>query len=322
MLKKNKYIDYLHLSAQKNNDNRRITYENASGTISKLKRQNEDLRELLIKKDIEDQKRTRAIKTMLLYRQLDNKLQPMRKSFRQTARLLNSQASLDISNTFPKRLGSLSDSNTLSKHYYRAARNHFFDQENPKDHLKFSNINNADVEELLGMINIMKQQHTQDRNIILEQNSDISRLKTELTETKAQLKLENFNSNSSHVLQEKGGFGDMKKFVENKLIHTKSIEFEIPRNNYRDSEMNILSIEHKRTILEPVQELSEDETFAISGEQSETNLYKSFLIQRTKTPIEYVIDSEVSSDGEDVYIVNNLANFQKKSASTMSQDKN
>ncbi|KAK0170688.1 hypothetical protein PV328_008509 [Microctonus aethiopoides] len=146
-----------------------MTYENASGTISKLKRQNEDLRELLIKKDIEDQKRARAMKTMLLYRQLDNKLQPIRKSFRQTARLLNSQASLDISKTFPKRLGSLSDSNTLSKDYYRAARKQFFNQENSTDHFKLSNINNADVEELLGMISIMKQQHIQDRNIILEQ---------------------------------------------------------------------------------------------------------------------------------------------------------
>lgn len=168
-----------------------MTYENASGAISKLKRQNEDLRELLIKKDIEDQKRARAMKTMLLYRQLDNKvrltnflhsnlfsmsifflnfkLQPIRKSFRQTARLLNSQASLDISKTFPKRLGSLSDSNTLSKDYYRAARKHFFNQENSTDHFKLSNINNADVEELLGMISMMKQQHIQDRNIILEQ---------------------------------------------------------------------------------------------------------------------------------------------------------
>lgn len=67
-----------------------------------------------------------------------------------------------------------------------------------------------------------------------------------------------------------------------------------------------------------MQELSEDETFAMSSDQSETNLYNSFLIKRTKTPIEYVIDSEVSSDGEDIYIVNNLGNFHKKSASTMS----
>lgn len=68
--------------------------------------------------------------------------------------------------------------------------------------------------------------------------------------------------------------------------------------------------------LEPVWELSENESSNMSN-KSETELFSEEILK--KTQIEYIIDSEVSSDGEDIFMLNNLGAYHRKTTGTMSQ---
>lgn len=66
-------------------------------------------------------------------------------------------------------------------------------------------------------------------------------------------------------------------------------------------------------------ELSENELSSVS-DKSETELYNEDISK--KTEIEYIIDSEVSSDGEDIYLLNNLGSYHRKTIGTMSNNRN
>ncbi|XP_074116283.1 uncharacterized protein LOC141538593 [Cotesia typhae] len=294
--KKEKYIDYFFIKNREQSfDNRRIIYEKTSIAIQKLKKENEDLKEMILKRDIEDQRREFNIKRQLLYGQVNK---PAKRPCRKSSYTLNQ----DVHGT--KKLESLSDSNTLSKNSYHTFANNLYNLESTKDYLNSLFTTRADVEKLINTINSLKEQQDIDRRIIHARDSEITQLASELKEIKEQLSIEKISGSLSKI-----GRHDYRNLRDDK--------FDTRGSTHKTSDVPVerSSIKHKSR-LEPVWELSENESSNMSN-KSETELFSEEILK--KTQIEYIIDSEVSSDGEDIFMLNNLGAYHRKTTGTMSQ---
>ncbi|XP_057320657.1 uncharacterized protein LOC130664652 [Microplitis mediator] len=307
--KKDKYIDYFFIKNREQSfDNRRIIYEKTSNAIQKLKKENDDLKEMILKRDIEDQKREYDIKRMLLYGQTD-------KTYRKPSRKSSHSLNHDLPGV--KKLESLSDSNTISKNVYRTFAENLYNLESTKDYLNSLFTTRADVEKLVGTINNLKEQQDIDRKIIHARDSEIIRLASELNEIKEQLSIEKISSSLSPIVKHDYGNSKNKKFDRSKRCTIESAEFE-SSHKPKDIKVERKPMKHKTSRrLEPVWELSENELSSAS-DKSERELYNEDISK--KTEIEYIIDSEVSSDGEDIYLLNNLGSYHRKTIGTMSNN--
>ncbi|CAG5089196.1 Protein of unknown function [Cotesia congregata] len=291
--KKEKYIDYFFIKNREQSfDNRRIIYEKTSNAIQKLKKENEDLKEMILKRDIEDQRREFNIKRQLLYGQ------PAKRPCRKSSYTLNQ----DVHGT--KKLESLSDSNTLSKNSYHTFADNFYNLESTKDYLSSLFTTRADVEKLINTINSLKEQQDINRRIIHARDSEITQLASELKEIKEQLSIEKISVSLSKI-----GRHDYRNLRDDKFDNRGST------HKTNDVPVERSSIKHKSR-LEPVWELSENESLNMSN-KSETELFSEEILK--KTQIEYMIDSEVSSDGEDIFMLNNLGAYHRKTTGTMFQ---
>ncbi|XP_034952470.1 uncharacterized protein [Chelonus insularis] len=274
--KKDKYMNYFLINSEKHLESQNLAYKKTSNTIMKLRKENEDLKELLFKKELHDQKGPYRTKmTTISCDQVDNKFK----------NLLGRPRS-----NFSSRLESLSDSHTLHKNnkkHQRIFSTNSRSVETTEDFLSNYFVTRADADKLMEMINVLKKQQDVDKEIIHARNSEITQLASELKNLKSQFSAENILTKRSNVSDKLLS----PKNVNNSLEQdeqTKSSEFIRPKTPLK--------------VLEPVQELNENESSDTSN-KSDLNLHKRTFNSHRKTIIEYAIDSEVSSD-EEIYLLN------------------